>query len=247
MSARDRLLTVLAHPPSDTTGPWLDLVAGRQGSRGRVQDVWQSEGGAGGYDGLLAVGDRLEGFVPELLGGDSLRAFYRVDERLGLIGGETVLDLACGPGTLTRRLARAVGRDGLVIAADLSVPMLTRAARSTPFACVDFARIDAMDLPLRDACVDAVSCSLCLHLVPDVGTALEEMARVLRPGGPVAIAVPSHAPGPLRPLTEAAARFGQTRLFGPDELSGEMRSRGWMGVRERSLGGIRLVDASAPM
>lgn len=246
MSARRRLLELLTHPPSDTTGPWLDLVAGRPGSRGRVQDVWQSEGGAGGYDGLLAVGDRLEGVVPDLLGGRNLRAFYRVDERLGLVGGETVLDLACGPGTLTRRLARAVGRDGLVIAADLSVPMLARAARSTPYACVDFARVDAMDLPLRDATVDAVSCSLCLHLVPDLGTALEEMARVLRPGGPVAIAVPSHAPGPLRPLTETLARFGQARLFGPGDLSGEMRSRGWTGVAERSLGGLRLVDARAP-
>ncbi|NMO89257.1 methyltransferase domain-containing protein [Actinomycetospora sp. TBRC 11914] len=246
MSARQRLLGLLAHPPRDTTGPWLDLVAGRPGSRGRLQDAWQSEGGAGGYDGLLAVGDQIEGLVPDLLGGRNLRAFYRVDERLGLIGGETVLDLACGPGTLTRRLARAVGRDGLVIAADLSVPMLTRAARSTPFACVDFARVDAMDLPLRDGSVDAVSCSLCLHLVPDLGTTLEEMARVLRPGGPVAIAVPSHAPGPFRAVTETLARFGQARVFGPGELSREMRSRGWDGVQERSLGGIRIVDATAP-
>ncbi len=246
MSARDRLLALLAHPPSDVTGPWLDLVEGRPGSRGRLQDAWQSEGGAGGYDGLLAVGDRLEGVVPGLLGGENLRAFYRVDDRLGLRGGETVLDLACGPGTLTRRLARAVGRDGLVIAADLSVPMLARAARSTPFACVDFARIDAMDLPLRDDTVDAVSCSLCLHLVPDLGTALEEMARVLRPGAPAAIAVPSHAPGPLRPLTEALARFEQARLFAPGELAEQMRTRGWTGVVERPLGGIRLVDASAP-
>ena len=161
--------------------------------------MWQSEGGAGGYDGLLAVGDRLEGVVPGLLGGGNLRAFYRVDERLGLVGGETVLDLACGPGTLTRRLARAVGRDGLVIAADLSEAMLARAARSTPFACVDFARIDAMYLPLRDACVDAVSCSLCLHLVPDLGTALEEMARVLRPGAPAALRSRPTRPGSCAP------------------------------------------------
>ena len=246
MSARDRVLALLAHPPADPAGPWLDLVAGRPGSRGRLQDAWQSEGGAGGYDGLLAVGDRIEGVVPDLLGGGNLRAFYRVDERLGLVGGETVLDLACGPGTLTRRLARAVGRDGLVIAADLSVPMLTRAARSTPFSCVDFVRADAMDLPLRDDAVDAISCSLCLHLVPDLGTALEEMARVLRPGGPAAIAVPAHGPGPLRALTETLARFGQARLFGPGELAEEMRARGWSAVVERSIGGIRLVDAGAP-
>jgi SAM-dependent methyltransferase len=246
VSARDRLLALVDRPPADAAGPWLDLVAGSPGARGRLQDAWESEGGAGGYDGILAVGDRVEGVVPDLLGGSNLRAFYRVDERLGLLGRETVLDLACGPGTLTRRLARAVGRDGLVIAADLSEPMLARAARSTPFACVDFARVDAMDLPFRDGCVDAVSCSLCLHLVPDLGTALGEIARVLPPGGPAALAVPAHAPGILRPLTETLARFGQARLFGPDELSGEMRARGWTGVREQSLGGIRIVDASAP-
>ena len=62
-----------------------------------VQTDHLSEGGAGGYDGLLAVGDRIEGVVPDLLGGGNLRAFYRVDERLGLLGSETVLDLACGP------------------------------------------------------------------------------------------------------------------------------------------------------
>ncbi|MCD2193880.1 methyltransferase domain-containing protein [Actinomycetospora endophytica] len=246
MSARDRLLALIDCPPVDVAGPWLDLVAGSPGTRGRVQDVWESEGGAGTYDGILGVGDRLEGVVPDLVGGGNLRAFYRVDERLGLAGGETVLDLACGPGTLTRRLARAVGRDGLVIAADLSEPMLARAARSTPFACVDFARIDAMDLPLRTDSIDAVSCSLCLHLVPDLGTALEEMARVLRPGAPAALAVPAHAPGVLRPFTDVLARFGQARLFGAGDLSGEMRSRGWTGVREQSLGGIRIVDANAP-
>jgi arsenite methyltransferase len=82
--------------------------------------------------------------------------------------------------------------------------------------------------------------------VPDLGTALEEMARVLRPGGPAAIAVPSHAPGPFRVVTEGLARFGQARVFAPGELSGQMRARGWSGVAERSIGGIRLVDASAP-
>jgi arsenite methyltransferase len=246
VSSRDRVLALIDRPPGDAAGPWLDLVDGSPGARGRLQDAWQSEGGAGGYDGILAVGDRVEGVVPDLLGGANLRAFYRVDERLGLAGGETVLDLACGPGTLTRRLARAVGRDGLVIAADLSVPMLARAARSTPFACVDFARVDAMDLPFRDGCVDAVSCSLCLHLVPDLGTALAEMARVLRPGAPAALAVPAHAPGILRPLTDTLARFGQARLFGAGDLSGEMRARGWTRVREKSLGGIRTVDANAP-
>ena len=247
MSARDRLVELLTEPPADRGGPWLDLVEGRPGSRGRLQDAWQSTAGAGGYDGVLGIGDQVEAYVPDLLGGSLLRSFYRVDERLGLAGGETVLDLACGPGTLTRRLARAVGRRGLVIGADLSEPMLERAARSTPFAQVDFARMDAMDLPLRDATVDALSCSLCLHLVPDLATSLAEITRVLRPGGPAAFAVPAHGPGPLRPFSEVLARFGQARFFGPGDLASTLDRRGWSEVRERSLGGIRVVDAVAPV
>jgi hypothetical protein len=47
-------------------------------------------------------------------------------------------------------------------------------------------------------------------------------------------------------VTEGLARFGQARVFAPGELSGQMRARGWSGVAERSIGGIRLVDASAP-
>ncbi|MDL5157847.1 class I SAM-dependent methyltransferase [Actinomycetospora termitidis] len=246
MTARDRVLALLAERPTDTSGPWLDLVHGRPGSRGRVQELWESASGASGYDGVLALGDRVEAYVPGLVGGAALRDFYRVDERLGLVGGETVLDLACGPGTLTRRLARAVGRRGLVIGADLSEPMLARAARSTAFAQVDFARLDAMDLPFTDAAIDAVSCSMCLHLVPDLVTTLRGIARVLRPSGPVAFAVPAHAPGPLRPFSDLFARVGQARLFGPGDLSGVLRDLGFTGVEERWLGGVRVVDASAP-
>ena len=93
--------------------------------------------------------------------------------RLDLVGGETVLDLACGPGTLTRHLADAVGPDGLVIGADLSPAMLTRAARAITSSNTVFVRADAMALPLRDACVDAVCCSLLLQLVPDLDTNMQ--------------------------------------------------------------------------
>lgn len=248
MSARDRLLELLAHPPADRAGvePWLDLVDGRPGSRGRIQDVWESGAGALWYDGLLAAGDAAEGWVPDLLGGAFLRDFYRVADRLQLAGGETVLDLACGPGTLTRRLSTAVGREGLVVASDLSVPMLSRASREVRASNVAFLRADAMDLPLRDDTVDAVCCSLCLHLVPDVETALGEIARVVRPGGRVALAVPAHAGGVARRFTETLSRVAQARVFGAGELAGALSRRGFVGVRERESRGLQLVDAAAP-
>ena len=248
MSARDRLVELLAEPPVDRAGPepWLDLVDGRPGSRGRIQDVWESGGGALWYDGLLAAGDATEGWVPDLLGGASVRAFYRVADRLGLSGGETVLDLACGPGTLTRRLSTAVGPQGLVVASDLSIPMLSRATRAIRSPNVAFLRADAMDLPLRDDTVDAVCCSLCLHLVPDVDTALNGIARVLRPGGRVALAVPAHGSGLGRRLTETLSRVAQARLFDAGELAAALSRRGFGEVRERETRGLQLVDAAAP-
>jgi arsenite methyltransferase len=247
--ALDRLAALLDDPPPAPPAaghPWWDLVDGRPGARGRVQDLWQSTGGAGVYDATLAGLVRLHGWVPDALGGEVLRDFFGVADRLGLHDGQTVLDLACGPGTLTRLLADAVGPTGLVVGADLSAPMLDRAARTVQAPQVAFARMDAMDLPLADGCVDAVCCSLCLHLVPHLETALDEILRVLAPGAPMALAVPAHAPGAFRALSEQAGRSGEMRVFAPGELAGVLRGLGAQDVRERHGHLLQVVDARAP-
>jgi len=247
VSAVDRLAPLLAVPlPVDTGAAWLDLVEGRPGRRGRVQDLWESSGGARVYDLVLATGERLRDRLPSFVAGGLVRDFYAVDRRLDLVGGETVLDLACGQGTLTRRLAEAVGPSGLVVGADLSPPMLDRATRAVRAANTVFVRADAMALPLRDGTVDAVSCSLCLHLVPDLDTALAQIARVLRPGGRLAVAVPGHAPGPARWATAAFARAGQMRVFGRGELADALVCHGFVRVRTLRESVMQIVDAVAP-
>ena len=247
MSALERLAPLLTVPlPPDGGAPWIDLVEGCPGSRGRVQDVWESGGGAGFYDLLLAAGDRVRDGVPRFAAGGLVRDFYDLATRLDLVGAETVLDLACGPGTLTRHLSDAVGPDGLVVGADLSAPMLTRAARAVTAANTAFVRADAMDLPLRDASLDAVSCSLCLHLVPDLDSALTQIARVLRPGGRLAAAVPTHLPRPFRFATEVLARGGQARLFDRGELGDALVRHGFVRVGTRRDSLIQIVDAVAP-
>jgi arsenite methyltransferase len=244
--AVDRLAPLLSVPlPADTGGPFLDLVEGHPGSRGRIQDLWESVGGAGVYDLVLASGERVRDRLPGPPGG-LLRDFYAVDRRLELTGGETVLDLACGQGTHTRRLAAAAGPAGLVVGADLSAPMLRRAARAVPAENTVFVRADAMDLPLRDGTVDALCCSLCLHLVPDLDTALAQIARVLRPGGRLAVAVPSHGPGPTRWATEVFGRVGQMRVFRRGELADALVRHGFGRVVTRWESVMQIVDAAAP-
>jgi arsenite methyltransferase len=247
VSALDRLAPLLTVPvPADADGRWLDLVDGRPGSRGRVQDFWESGAGARVYDAILATGDRVHDRLPRFAAGGLVRDFYAVDRRLDLVGGETVLDLACGQGTHTRRLADAVGPEGLVVGADLSPPMLDRAARAVQATNTVLVRADAMDLPLRDDTLDAVSCSLCLHLVPDLDTALAQIARVLRPGGRLAVAVPGQGPGPTRVVTELLGRAGQMRVFDRGELADALVRHGFVRVRTLWESVMQIVDAVAP-
>jgi len=88
------------------------------------------------------------------------------------------LDVACGTGRHTRYLAELGHR---VIGVDSAPAMLDRAAGNVPDA--GFARADLHRLPIPDHAVDVVVCALALTHVPDLGAALTEFVRVLRPGG----------------------------------------------------------------
>lgn len=104
--------------------------------------------------------------------------------------GEEVLELACGSGLVTRRIAASVGPTGHVTATDLSEEMLERAKQATrDMDHLSFRRMDAGELDLPDDRFDAALCALGLMYVPDPATAFREMFRVLRPGGRAAAAV----------------------------------------------------------
>ncbi|MFM9701787.1 MULTISPECIES: class I SAM-dependent methyltransferase [Streptomyces] len=97
-------------------------------------------------------------------------------------GTRRLLDVACGTGIVTRRLA--AGREGLrVTGVDLAAAMVRQAAVRLPGAVV---RADSRRLPFRDGEFDAVSSVWLLHLAAsdaDVRAIVAECARVLRPGG----------------------------------------------------------------
>jgi demethylmenaquinone methyltransferase / 2-methoxy-6-polyprenyl-1,4-benzoquinol methylase len=102
--------------------------------------------------------------------------------------GESVLDVSTGTGAVAIDLAR---RGCQVTALDLSIDMLTTAARrvkeSNLTSSVNMVRGRAEELPFPDASFDAVSFTFLLRYTENTNRPLEEIMRVLRPGGRVAM------------------------------------------------------------
>jgi ubiquinone/menaquinone biosynthesis C-methylase UbiE len=105
--------------------------------------------------------------------------------------GRRILDLACGPGTLSYRLARDVSPNGEVIGIDLAPGMIELAQRESPPGLpVRFELMDIEDLRFPNVYFDAVACGHGLHFVADLLRALSEARRVIKSGSRMAASVP---------------------------------------------------------
>jgi ubiquinone/menaquinone biosynthesis C-methylase UbiE len=105
--------------------------------------------------------------------------------------GERVIDVACGTGLVSLAAARAVGSRGRVLGVDLSEQMVVAARRhAAAMPHAQFVRMDGEALDAVPAAgFDVALCALGLMYMPSPERALREMARVLRPGGRLALAV----------------------------------------------------------
>jgi SAM-dependent methyltransferase len=168
-------------------------------------------------------------------------------EMLAIGPGATVLDVACGPGNFTRAFAEAAGDDGLVVGLDASRTMLAQAVREDGPPAIAYVRGDAADLPLGDATFDAVCCFAALYLIEEPFRAIAEMARVLAPGGRIALLSSVNRGLVPAAATDAVVR-GLTgiRVFGGDELTGALESHGLVDVRRRLAGFAQFVSARRP-
>jgi demethylmenaquinone methyltransferase/2-methoxy-6-polyprenyl-1,4-benzoquinol methylase/phosphoethanolamine N-methyltransferase len=101
--------------------------------------------------------------------------------------GESILDVGCGPGSLTLPAAEKVGPTGKAAGIDASPEMIETARRSARKRGrdVDFQLAPIEALPFADSTFDAVLSSLMMHHLPDdlKAQGLAEIARVLKPGG----------------------------------------------------------------
>lgn len=110
--------------------------------------------------------------------------------------GMRVVDLACGAGDLS---AACAARGARVVGVDLTHAMLLGARRHRTATPISWIRGDMMHLPFADASADVVTAGYGLRNMPAIEPALDEIARVLRPGGRfVALDFERPAPAPLR-------------------------------------------------
>jgi len=100
--------------------------------------------------------------------------------------GETVLDLGSGAGFDAFLASQRVGPEGRVIGVDMTPEMLARArglAERHGYANVEFRQGDIEQLPVEDACVDAIISNCVINLTTDKARAFREAFRVMKPGG----------------------------------------------------------------
>lgn len=233
--ALSRAIDLLADPPADpdVSKGYLDLLenapqtdAAPPKNTGAIQAAWASGLGSMLYDNAQAFARRL------------VSAWQLPVEWLNIPTGGVALDVGSGPGNVTASLARAAGPEGLALGVDISEPMLARAVGAEAGPNVGFLRADAQQLPLRDETVDAVTSLAVLQLIPNPAATLAEIVRVLRPGGRVAIMVPTAGRGGqlLRRLPNGGVNF-----FAEDELGDTFEELGLVGVRTKTIGNIQWV------
>ena len=227
-----------------TSRGYLDLLGGDgPASTGRAQDLM-----LGGIVPRIyerwwrpGLGRLFKGAL-----GPSMADEHRLARMLlGLAPGDAVLDVACGPGNFTRTFAQAVGERGLAAGIDVSPTMLARAVRDTgadAFPAAAYVRGDAVRLPFRDASFDGVCCFAALHFFDDPFRALDDMARVLTPGGRIALLTTCRTrSAPMRTIDGVLGAQSGQRMFERDEILGALEARGFGELRQRVSGFAQIV------
>ncbi|MFF1406002.1 class I SAM-dependent methyltransferase [Streptomyces sp. NPDC058294] len=139
-------------------------------------------------------------------------AYAAAVSRLGLREGDRVLDAGCGTGRALPTLRAAVGRSGAVLGADLTPAMLRAAVRAGRDRDGRLLLADVAALPLRPGGLDAVFAAGLIAHLPHPADNLRELARVVRPGGTLAL---------FHPIGRAALAARHGRRITPDDLRAE--------------------------
>jgi ubiquinone/menaquinone biosynthesis C-methylase UbiE len=107
-------------------------------------------------------------------------------------------------------------------------------------------RGDATALPFADASFDAVCCFAALHLFADPFAALDQMRRMLAPGGRIALMTSVRRRLTARALKPVIERGSGMRLFESDEIVSALEQRGLTGIHQRLAGTVQFVGGRLP-
>jgi SAM-dependent methyltransferase len=157
-------------------------------------------------------------------------------DRLGLRRGDRVLDMGCGAGRHAFEMYRRGGdviafdQDGDELAGVLDLFGAMRDAGEVPDGAeADIKQGDALALPFADAEFDRVVAAEVLEHIPDDEAAIAELARVLRPGGTIAVTVPRWLPEKVCwALSDAyhEVEGGHVRIYRGHELVARLEAAG---------------------
>ncbi|MFB6782835.1 class I SAM-dependent methyltransferase [Streptomyces sp. NPDC056352] len=139
-------------------------------------------------------------------------AYAAAVEVLGLRPGDAVLDAGCGTGRALPALRAAVGPHGTVLGADLTPAMLDAAVQAGRDRSGQLLLADVARLPLRSGVLDAVFGAGLISHLSRPGPDLAELARVVRPGGQLAL---------FHPIGRAALAARHGRQITDDDLRAE--------------------------
>ncbi|MEV6277545.1 methyltransferase domain-containing protein [Nocardia sp. NPDC051832] len=166
--------------------------------------------------------------------------------QLRLGGSQKVLDIACGPGNFTRYLSNTLSGNGFAVGLDYSQPMLARAVSDNTGPRVGYLRGDAARLPFADGTFDAVCCFGALYLIPDPITATREMARVLAPGGRIAISTSHRDNSAFGQVSKVVGGWSGLRVFDSATFPGLFAELGLVEVEQQVHGLLQYVSATRP-
>ena len=143
-------------------------------------------------------------------------AYAAAVAELGLRTGDRVLDAGCGTGRALPPLRAAVGASGVVLGADLTTAMLRETLRAGRDHDGQLLLTDVAALPLRSRSLDAVFGAGLISHLGNPAENLRELARVVRPGGVLAL---------FHPIGRAALAARHGRPLTPEDLRAEPNLR----------------------